>query len=95
MIIGKVVGTVVATRKDPNLEGFKLLIVKHLNLKGEFTGGFVVAVDAVGAGFNEKVLVVSGSSARQTLKTKNKPVDAVIAGIIDSIEINEEWNKIP
>ena len=91
MKIGKVIGTVIATQKDPALEGFKLLVVKELNLKGEETGSFVVAVDVVQAGVGEKVLLTSGSSARQTAQTKNKPVDAVVVGIVDEIKLEKEW----
>jgi len=91
MELAKVVGTVVATQKVKELKGFKLLVVKNLNLKGEFTGSFSVAVDVVQAGIGETVLVTSGSSARQTERTKNKPVDKVIVGIVDSIKVNPEW----
>lgn len=89
MIIGRVAGTVVCTRKVDRLEGFKLLVVKQLDLEGGETGSFVVAVDVVGAGYGEKVLVVSGSSARQSGRTDGKPVDAMIAGIVDSVTLEE------
>jgi microcompartment protein CcmK/EutM len=87
MHIGKVVGTVVATRKSEKLTGTKLLVVKQIGLDGSDTGPFVVAVDAVGAGTGEVVLYASGSSARQTATTKDTPTDAVIMAIIDSIEV--------
>ncbi len=86
MKMGKVIGTVVATRKDPSLEGVKLLVVENLTLDLKPEGGYVVAVDAVGAGSKEVVLYASGSSARQTAKTKDRPVDAVIMAILDSFE---------
>ena len=85
MILGKVIGTVVSTKKDERLVGFKLLVVQKYNIKLEPTDGFVVAVDTVGAGFNELCLIVSGSSARQTSKTDKKPVDAAIVGIVDDV----------
>ena len=90
MNVGKVIGTVVATRKDPKLEGLKLLIVQQTDLAGGAKGPQVVAVDAVGAGVGEVVLYCSGSSARQTEITQNRPVDTVIMGIIDEIEAGGE-----
>jgi len=86
MKMGKVIGSVVATRKDPSLEGVKLLVVENLTLDLKPEGGYVVAVDAVGAGAKEVVLYASGSSARQTAATKDRPVDAVIMAILDSFE---------
>ena len=86
MKMGKVIGSVVATRKDPSLEGVKLLVVENLTLDLKAEGGYVVAVDAVGAGAKEVVLYASGSSARQTAATKDRPVDAVIMAILDSFE---------
>jgi microcompartment protein CcmK/EutM len=87
MHLGKVVGTVVSTRKDEKLVGTKLQIVRQLDLLGQETGAFVVAVDAVGAGQGEVVLYASGSSARQTTITADRPADAVIMAIVDSVEI--------
>jgi ethanolamine utilization protein EutN len=89
MIIGRIIGNVVATRKDPRLEGVKLLLVRPLNLRGEDESGYLVAIDSVGAGYREKVLVVSGSSARMADGMKDKPVDAVIVGIIDTVEVTD------
>lgn len=86
MNLGRVVGTVVASRKDPKLEGSKLLIVEQTDLAGAPKGTRVVAVDAVGAGVGEMVLFASGSSARQTEATKDRPVDAVIMAIVDQVE---------
>ena len=86
--MGIVVGTVVATRKEAELEGLKLLIVKGCDFDGKPTGSSVVAVDAVGAGLGEVVLYASGSSARQTKVTQNRPVDATIMAIVDTVEID-------
>ena len=91
MTLGKVVGTVVATQKDSGLDGFKLQIVQTLDLPSlESKASFVVAVDAVGAGDGEVVLCCSGSSARMTSATENRPVDAVIVAIVDAAEIEGE-----
>lgn len=88
MLIGQVVGTVVATRKEPELEGVKLLVVKGVDLDGKTTNTVIVAADAVGAGVGELVLYAAGSSARQTEVTRNKPVDHVIMAIVDEITVN-------
>lgn len=87
MFLGKVIGTVWSTRKDENLVGSKFLIVKQLDLELNPKSNFVVAVDSVGAGEGEVVLVATGSSARQTSITKNKPIDAVIMAIVDKLDI--------
>jgi len=87
MFLGKVVGTVWATRKDENLVGMKFQIVKHVDLEYKVKDTFVVAVDTVQAGVGDIVLVVSGSSARQTTLTKNKPVDATIMAVVDKLDI--------
>ena len=87
MLLGKVVGTVVATRKEQEIEGLRLLLVRGLDLEGKSTSTVVVAVDAVGAGVGEVVLYASGSSARQTKVTKDRPVDATIMAIVDEIEV--------
>ncbi len=88
MIIGKVVGTVVATRKEDVLVGMKFLAVVPIDLKtGALRDGGVIAVDAVGAGVGEVVLYASGSSARQTTVTNNRPVDATIMAIVDTYEV--------
>jgi microcompartment protein CcmK/EutM len=88
MILGKVIGTVWSTKKDENLIGSKLLIVKQLDLDYKEKNNFLIAVDSVGAGEGEIVLVASGSSARQTIITKNKPVDAVIMAIVDKLDVS-------
>lgn len=87
MTLGKVTGTVVATQKDEKLVGSKLLIVQDIDLDGELDRKYTVAVDAVGAGIGEIVLVATGSSARQTQVTSNKPVDGVVMAIVDTIEV--------
>lgn len=87
MNLGKVVGTLVATRKETSMDGLKFMLVKHVDAEGKETGSHVVAVDAVGAGPGELVLVATGSSARQTTTTQNRPCDAVIMAIVDSWEI--------
>jgi microcompartment protein CcmK/EutM len=86
MKMGRIVGSVVATRKDPSLVGTKFLVVENLSPDLKPEGAYVVAVDAVGAGASEVVLYASGSSARQTTVTKDRPVDAVIMAIVDSFE---------
>jgi microcompartment protein CcmK/EutM len=88
MVLGKVVGTVVSTRKEDELSGLKFLLVKACDADGKPTGSTVVAVDAVGAGIGEVVLYASGSSARQTKATKDRPVDATIMAIVDQVEID-------
>jgi microcompartment protein CcmK/EutM len=87
MLIGKVVGTVVSNRKDPKVEGFKFLLVNQVDVDLQESGDDVVAVDVVGAGIGEYVLYARGSSARQTVQTDKRPVDAVIMAIVDQWEI--------
>ena len=95
MKLAKVLGTVVATEKDAKLQGFKFLMLGLWGHDNKPAGGSVVAVDAVGAGVGEMVLFASGSSARQTAATDNKPVDAVVMAIVDSWEIegDEKYRK--
>ncbi|HUQ07072.1 MAG TPA: EutN/CcmL family microcompartment protein [Kofleriaceae bacterium] len=95
MVLGKVIGTLVASRKEPTLEGVKLLVVRACDVDGTPTGGIVIAVDAVGAGLGEVVLYCSGSSARQTQVTQNRPVDATIMAIVDAVTVGDEqrYNK--
>ena len=88
MILARVVGTVVSTRKDPRLEGKKLLVVKPVSPEGKDEAGYLVAVDTVAAGFRETVLVVSGSSARNASECKDRPVDAAIVGIVDAVQLD-------
>lgn len=89
MLLARVVGTVVATRKDPRLEGKKLLVLRHISPEGQDQSGYVVAIDTVGAGFRERVIVVSGSSARMASGLKECPVDTAIIGIVDDLEIDK------
>ena len=89
MILGKVVGTVWATRKDEALVGVSLQIVRHIDLDYKLKDAFVVAVDTVQAGVGDIVLVATGSSARQTTVTKNKPVDAVIMAVVDKLDVTD------
>ena len=87
MKLGRIVGTVVATRKDPSLASLKLLVVENLTTTLDKEGSYVVAVDSVGAGVGEVVLYATGSSARLTAVTKDRPVDAVIMGIVDCFDV--------
>jgi len=87
MLLGKVVGTLVATRKDEKLEGLKFLMLQRLDINGEPMAGYVVAADAVGAGVEEVVMYATGSSARQTVLTDRRPCDAVIMAIVDTWEV--------
>ena len=87
MLLAKIVGTVVATRKDPRLEGSKLLLARSIDPSGKIEGGYLVAIDTVDAGVGETVLIVSGSSARMAAGLKDCPVDAAIVGIVDHVEV--------
>ncbi|MCG2767502.1 MAG: EutN/CcmL family microcompartment protein [Anaerolineae bacterium] len=87
MLLGKVVGTVVSTRKDPKIEGLRFMIVKQIDVEGVETGNYVIAADAVGAGVGEIVLYATGSSARQTVLTDRRPIDGVIMAIVDMWEV--------
>ena len=87
MLLGRIAGTVVATHKEPLMEGWRLLIVQQLGADNQPTGGYVVGVDTVGAGVGEVVLYASGSSARQTEVTRDRPCDAVIMAIVDTFEV--------
>ncbi|CAN5562989.1 EutN/CcmL family microcompartment protein [soil metagenome] len=89
MIIARIMGTVVSTQKDERLHGKKLLIVKPINLDGTDQSGYIVSVDTVGAGADEKVIVVAGSSARLAEGNKDCPVDSAIIGVIDEIDFSQ------
>jgi microcompartment protein CcmK/EutM len=97
MLLGKIVGTVVATRKEPELSGLRLLLVRELDAQWNATGKVIVAVDAVGAGDGEVVLFAAGSSARLTAATKDRPVDHVIMAIVDSVHVEGDavYEKYP
>ncbi len=88
MILAQVLGTVVATRKDAGLDSQKLLLTREVDGQFQPAGNYVVAADAVGAGTGELVLIAQGSSARMTEVSREKPVDAVICGIVDTVEID-------
>ncbi|NWG27381.1 MAG: EutN/CcmL family microcompartment protein [Ignavibacteriaceae bacterium] len=90
MFLGRVIGTVWSTKKDEQLVGAKFLIVREVTLDLKEKERFVVAVDSVGAGEGEIVLVATGSSSRMTSFTKDKPVDAVIMGIVDKLDVAEK-----
>ena len=90
MILAKVVGTVVATRKDERLVSSKLLVARPMDPAGTPEGAYLVAVDTVDAGVGETVLIVSGSSARMAAGLKDCPVDAAIVGIVDAVEVVEK-----
>lgn len=94
MLLGKVVGTVVATRKEPTIEGIKLLIVRGLTDTMVETSSLVVCADAVGAGVGEVVLFAQGSAARQTTITNNRPVDGVIMAIVDELAVHGELRYV-
>jgi microcompartment protein CcmK/EutM len=99
MLFGRVIGTCVSSHKDSGLQGLKLLVVQPTDAKGvapqkssggaSGNSGIVVAIDSVGAGVGELILFATGSSARQTSVTRDKPVDAVIMAIVDSVEVEE------
>ena len=90
MFLAKVRGTVVSTSKDERLVGFKLLVVMRLGIDGEYVGMPQVAVDTVGAGVGETVIVTAGSSARFAAARSDAPIDSTIVGIVDTVEIGQE-----
>jgi ethanolamine utilization protein EutN/carbon dioxide concentrating mechanism protein CcmL len=90
MLLGRVVGTLVSTQKEPSLDGLRFLVVRHLTIDNEDADSYVVAADAVGAGLGEVVLYATGSSARQTKITHQRPNDAVIMAIVDTWEVDGE-----
>ncbi len=90
MLLARVAGTLVATDKEPTLEGLSFRVLSQLNTENEETGSYVVAVDAVGAGVGEVVMYATGSSARQTVATEGRPCDAVIMAIVDTWEVGGE-----
>jgi len=87
MLLGRVAGTLVASRKEPLMEGMKFLVLRQIDVDNSETGSYVVAVDAVGAGVGEVVMYASGSSARQTEMTRDRPCDAVIMAIVDQWDV--------
>ena len=97
MLIGRVIGTVVASRKEPSMSGLKFLVVRQLDVEGKDSNSYVVAVDAVGAGVGEVVMFATGSSARQTEVTDKRPCDAVVMAIVDEWELQgtSKYRKTP
>jgi len=95
MLLVEIVGTVVATHKDPKLDGLKLLIGKEIELDGTLTDRYHIAVDTVGVGPGEAVILVRGSSARMTETTDKKPVDTAIIAVVEQIEVAGKviWRK--
>ncbi len=87
MLLGRVDGTLVASRKEESMEGLKFLVLRQIDVDGSETGGYVVAADAVGAGLGELVMYATGSSARQTERTRDRPCDAVVMAIVDTWEV--------
>jgi microcompartment protein CcmK/EutM len=87
VLLGRVAGTLVSSRKEDTLEGLKFLVIKQLDVEDAETGAYVVAADAVGAGVGEVVMYATGSSARQTAMTKDRPCDAVVMAIVDTWEV--------
>jgi microcompartment protein CcmK/EutM len=87
MLLARIVGTVVATRKDERLNGRKLLVARLVDEQGQDQKGHIIAVDTVGAGVREIVLVVQGSSARMAEGCKDMPIDAAIIGIVDTVDV--------
>ena len=88
MLLGRIAGTVVATRKDEKHEGKKLLIVRTFDPETGHDSGYQVAVDTVGAGAGEIVIIVKGSSARMATGMADHPVDCTIVGIVDTIDLH-------
>ncbi len=88
MLLARIVGTIVATRKDERLHGRKLLIARLVGVDGKDEKGHVIAVDTVGAGVQETVLIVQGSSARLAFGCKDCPIDAAVVGIVDTVEVS-------
>ena len=89
MILGKVVGTVVCSSKNDGITGARYLLVEKTNQRGEKEGDYLVALDFLGAGHDELVLVTEGSPSRETPQTINKPLDALVVGIVDQIDEND------
>jgi ethanolamine utilization protein EutN len=91
--LGRIIGTVVATRKDEKLVGNKLMITQPLNLKLELKGDPIIAVDTVGAGIGELVIYTTGTAGRIAARKLDSPIDASIIGIVDEIDIHEDLLK--
>ena len=88
MILGRITGTVVSTIHHPIVEGRKLLVAERLDATGRPTGGYIIAIDAIGAGFGEMVLILDeGSGARQILDDSKAPVRSLVVGIVDAVDV--------
>lgn len=90
MQIGKIIGTVVATRKDDSLVGSKLMITQPLNFRNEIEGKPLIAVDTVGAGIGELIIYTEGTGARNATKKHDSSINAAIIGIVDNIDVWED-----
>ncbi|RKD31663.1 EutN/CcmL family microcompartment protein [Thermohalobacter berrensis] len=90
MILGKVVGTVVATRKDERLVGYKLMVVQPINEDKKPIGQSVIAIDTVGAGIGEIVIYTKGSGARKAANKPDSPIDVAIVAIVDNIDVYKD-----
>jgi microcompartment protein CcmK/EutM len=88
MLLGRVAGTLVASHKEPSMEGMKFLVLRQVDVDNEDVAAYVVAVDTVGAGVGEVVMYAQGSSARQTELTQERPCDAVVMAIVDEWEVD-------
>jgi ethanolamine utilization protein EutN len=91
LILAKVIGTVWATRKEEKMRGYKLLVAQWLDVRKRPKDEYTVAADLVDAGIGDTVLIVRGSSARQTKETVKKPCDAIIVGVVDRIDIEQQY----
>jgi microcompartment protein CcmK/EutM len=90
MILGRVTGSVVSTIHHPIVDGRKLLVAERLDAGGRPTGGYVIAIDAIGAGFGETVLILDeGNGARQILDDADAPVRSMVVGIVDAVELDK------
>jgi ethanolamine utilization protein EutN len=88
MILGRIIGNVVSTIHHPIVEGQKLLVAERLDATRRPTGGYIIAVDAIGAGYGETVLILDeGSGARQILNDADAPVRSIVVGIVDAVEL--------
>ena len=88
MILGRITGNVVSTIHHPIVEGRKLLVAERLDATGRPTGGYIIAIDAIGAGFGETVLILDeGSGARQILDDSKAPVRSMVVGIVDDVDV--------
>jgi microcompartment protein CcmK/EutM len=90
MIIGRVIGTVVSNVKDSKYHGYKLLVIKEMNVYGGYEKGFYIAVDLIGAGIDEVVMLVTGAAARGSIETNDKGIDAVVTAKIEKVLFSDK-----